>query len=359
MRSWEVSALAKSSSARRFSNPRFGFTLVELLVVIAIIGILIGMLLPAVQQVREAARRITCANNCRQLGLASLNYESALRGLPPSWLLPVDDFADGNGLDGWSIQGQLTPYLEQANFGDQIDFKRGYKNPVNADITLGASTAKLTSLRVPSYLCPSEVRDEVRDDDNYPLNYGANAGTWFIYGGTNSRETGNGAFQVGRSTKLAAITDGTSNTLMFSEVKAWTPYVRDGAVTDPPIPTNPSEIAGLPVGAQKFDPPTGHTEWVDGRAHHSSFTSVFTPNTLVPVTGSGGQVLDVDWTSVREGKTGGETYSAITSRSYHSGGVNVTHVDNSTRFVSDNISIDVWRALSTRGGGEVIDSDAF
>jgi len=253
----------------------------------------------------------------------------------------------------------LTPYLEQANFGDQIDFKRGYRNPVNADITLGASTAKLTSLRVPTYLCPSEVRDEVRDDDNYPLNYGANAGTWFVYGGTASRETGNGAFQVGRSTRLGVISDGTSNTLMFSEVKAWTPYVRDGAVTDPPIPSSPSEIAGLPVGAQKFDPPTGHTEWVDGRAHHSSFTSVFTPNTLVPVTGPNGQTLDVDWTSVREGKAGGETFSAITSRSYHTGGVNVTHVDNSTRFVSDNISIDVWRALSTRSGGEVIDSDAF
>jgi len=237
MRSKHFSAYTSSARDGRHSKPRVftrgftsGFTLVELLVVIAIIGILIGMLLPAVQQVREAARRITCANNCRQIGLASLNYESALRGLPPSWLRPDID------PDGWSIQAQLTPFLEQGNFADQIDFSAGYKNSINADILLGSSNTKLTALRVPSYLCPSEVRDEIRDDDNYPQNYGANAGTWFIYGGTDSETTGNGAFQVGRLTKIGAFRDGTSNTTMFSEVKAYTPYFRDGTVSDPPIP---------------------------------------------------------------------------------------------------------------------------
>lgn len=367
MRSGYLSAQADFFGPFKVSNSfksRRGFTLVELLVVIAIIGILIGMLLPAVQQVREAARRITCANNCRQLGLASLNYESALRGLPPGWLLPTDDLAAGNeSLNGWSIQAQLTPYLEQANFGDQVDFNKGYKDPPNSNIQLGSGSTKLTALRVPNYLCPSEVRDEIRDDDNYPHNYGANAGTWFVYGGNTNKTTGNGAVQVGRITKMGEFSDGTSNTMMFSEVKAYTPYFRDGDVGELPIPTNPSEIAGLPNdGRGSVDDirQTGHTEWVDGRAHHSSFTSVFTPNTLVPLTDSGSNItLDCDWTSQREGRGDAPTYSAVTSRSFHPGGVNVTNVDGSTRFVSDNINLETWRALATRAGGEIVDGDAL
>ena len=109
----------------KFSVCRRAFTLVELLVVIAIIGILIGMLLPAVQQVREAARRISCANNCRQIGLASLNYESAFMGLPPSWLLPTNDAVTA----GWSVQGQLLPYLEQGNISANIDFTLSLHQP--------------------------------------------------------------------------------------------------------------------------------------------------------------------------------------------------------------------------------------
>ena len=199
-----------TSPLKKTCSQRSAFTLVELLVVIAIIGILIGMLLPAVQQVREAARRISCANNCRQIGLASLNYESAFMGVPPSWLRPVipvgsDGLPDPSGSpdpDGWSVQAQLLPFLEQANIGNQLNFQFGYKNDINALIELTPGI-RLSAARVPTYLCPSELRDEIRDNDNYPLNYGANAGTWFVYGGTNSGRTGDGALQVDRRTSMS------------------------------------------------------------------------------------------------------------------------------------------------------------
>ena len=345
----------------KFSVYRRAFTLVELLVVIAIIGILIGMLLPAVQQVREAARRISCANNCRQIGLASLNYESAFMGLPPSWLLPTNDAVTA----GWSVQGQLLPYLEQGNIAANIDFTLSYTNPANEFVVQGDEQVALASLRVPTYLCPSEQLDVVRTADdgtpeNYPLNYGANAGTWFVYGGPANGQTGDGALQVDRKTSIGALSDGTSNTMMFSEVKAYTPYFRNGDDAPEEPPTDPSQIASLPNdgrGTVDTIRQTGHTEWVDGRAHHSSFTAVFTPNTVVPLT-DGDITLDVDWTSHQEGRTGitddVPTYAAVTSRSYHDGGVNVTNVDGSTRFLNDSIDLTTWRALATRNGGEVI-----
>ncbi len=348
--SYGTSTLLKTPSQRR------AFTLVELLVVIAIIGILIGMLLPAVQQVREAARRIACANNCRQIGLASLNYESAYMGVPPSWLRPVLPSGSPDP-DGWSVQAQLLPFLEQANIGNQLNFQFGYKNPINADIELTPGI-KLSAARVPNYLCPSEVMDQIRDNDNYPLNYAANVGTWFVYGGTANGRTGNGALQVNRRTSMSQYSDGTSNTVMFSEVKAYTPYFREAGGSDLPIPTDPNAVGAM---GGDFKTNSGHTEWVDGRAHQTGFTAVFTPNTrvLFSDSSSGGQ-FDIDWTSKREGNSAAEaTFAAVTSRSYHTGGVNATNCDGSTRFINDNVSLEVWRALATRNGGEVVDSNAL
>ena len=102
------------------SRNRDGFTLVELLVVIAIIGILIGMLLPAVQQVREAARRTACANNLRQIGLATLNYESAFQKFPASWQLPYANNLGSSPTTGWSTQALILPFLEQGNLFDNV-----------------------------------------------------------------------------------------------------------------------------------------------------------------------------------------------------------------------------------------------
>ena len=160
-----------------------GFTLVELLVVIAIIGILIGMLLPAVQSVREAARRTSCSNNMRQLGIATLNYESSFAKLPAASLFPTlkldgSDFGDSESRNGWSAQAQLLPYLEQSGLASSINYDIGYKE--HPPITFGDSTAQISRFRIPTYLCASEINDRRRgegtDEENYPLNYGWNGG---------------------------------------------------------------------------------------------------------------------------------------------------------------------------------------
>lgn len=353
-----------SFTPRIVRGSRVGFTLVELLVVIAIIGILIGMLLPAVQQVREAARRVSCANNCRQLGLAGLNYESARQELPSSWLLPTNEPVGGNK-DGWSAQAQLLPFLEQANLSSEIDFTLGYKHADNKYIGIDSENVVLAASKIPGYLCPSEVRDEVRmdgsDPEHYPLNYGANAGVWFVFDpdvsdlGKLRKGVGNvgqGSITTNQGQEIGSMTDGTSNTLMFAEVKAYTPYVRDGGGAPTTPPENPADLAAL---GGDFKTSTGHTEQVDGRSHQTSFTALFTPNTEV-IKVVDGQEYDIDWTSQREGRTATDpTYAAVTSRSYHSGGVNVTMVDGSTHFVTDDIDRDNWWAMATRDGGEIVE----
>jgi prepilin-type N-terminal cleavage/methylation domain-containing protein len=333
-------------------NRNKAFTLVELLVVIAIIGILIAMLLPAVQQVREAARRVTCGNNLRQLALATLNYESAHMKFPASWL-PAGDPATGS-VDGWSAQAQILPFLEQANLHSEIDFNISYN--ATPKINLGGNLVDLASARVETYLCPSEINDQVRVDSStgepihYPLNYVVNLGEWFVFDPT-TRETGAGSISVMRKQRIGSITDGTSNTLMFGEVKAYTPYFRNAAMAgDVTIPSDAMAVAGM---GGDFKTSSGHTEWVDGRAHQTGMTSVFTPNTFVPYD-DGSRIYDVDWTNQQEGKSlTARTYAAVTARSFHPGGVNTVRVDGSVHFVNDSISLDSWRALSTRNGGEV------
>ena len=334
-------------------NSRRAFTLVELLVVIAIIGILIGMLLPAVQQVREAARRITCANNLRQMGLATLNYESAFGEFPESYRQPPN--APTNR--GWSAQTLILPFVEQGNLSAVIDFDLEYVDP-SQTIDFGNGPQALASARVPLYLCPSEANDRVRVDsstgvpEHYPINYASNAGTWFVFDPA-SRETGQGALTTGRGNPIGSFTDGTSNTLFFSEVKAYTPYFRNAAMSGQlAMPTDPESVSGMGGDLKET---TGHTEWVDGRSHQTAFTATFTPNTVVPFLGSSGQELDVDWTNQQEGNSPtARTYAAVTARSFHSGGVNAVRADGSTSFESDNLSLQVWQSLATRNGGEVI-----
>jgi prepilin-type N-terminal cleavage/methylation domain-containing protein len=328
-----------------------GFTLVELLVVIAIIGILIGMLLPAVQQVRSAARRSACSNNLKQMGLATLNYESAFGALPSSWKpTPGAD-------SGWSAQAQILPYLEQVNLFDQIDFSIPYGDATNGAINIDGVTLPISAARVPVFVCPSEKNDEPRLDSSgvrqhYPISYAANAGPWFVFDPA-ARSVGSGSLVPIRKMKVGSIYDGTSNTLLYGEVKGYTPYFRNKATAgDIAMPTNPNSVASL---GGDFKTNSGHTEWVDGRAHQASFTTTFAPNTTVLHVDSSGTEFDVDWSNQQEGKSAtAKTFAAVTSRSYHAGGVSSARADGSVHFTADAIDLLTWQALSTRDGGEVI-----
>jgi prepilin-type N-terminal cleavage/methylation domain-containing protein len=326
--------LSTSSELRRR-----GFTLIELLVVIAIIAILIALLLPAVQQAREAARRTSCKNNLKQIGLAIHNYEETYKRFPPGGTYPA-----GQTGDGWSVHARILPFLEQANLQNLINWNLSY-----------AAQPLVTQTRVPIYLCPSDINDMERPDGaltHYPVSYGANYGTWHIWNPV-SRTGSDGMFFPNSRLGHRDVKDGTTNTLAFSEVKAFSPYLRDGGTppTGATPPTSPLDISSY---GGNFKTNSGHTEWVDGRAHQTGFTTTFGPNTVVPHV-SGGETFDVDYTSNREGKTTDQiTYAAVTSRSHHPGIVQVLLMDGSARSVSENINVAIWRALGTRAGREVV-----
>lgn len=316
------------------------FTLVELLVVIAIIAVIMGLLLPAVQKVREAAARMQCQNNLHQIGIALHNFESEFRYFPRAGVYPK-----GVTTSSWSVFARILPYIEQSNIHKNINFAAPY-----------SAQPAITKLRVPIYLCPTEQKDEPRPDGaltHYPINYGVNMGTWMVYDPATGN-VGDGAFVINRKLAATVYHDGMSNTLAVSEVKAWNPYIRDGGNPSArgfPPPADPLQIAGF---GGNFKTNSGHTEWVDARVHQTGFTTTFTPNTFVPFH-SGGITHDVDFNSSREGKTVDRiTYAAVTSRSYHTGIVNVLLMDGSVRSVSNFIRLSTWRALGTRNGGEFV-----
>jgi prepilin-type N-terminal cleavage/methylation domain-containing protein len=319
-----------------------GFTLVELLVVIAIIAILVLLLLPAVNAAREAARRISCVNNIRQVAIAVQNFEAA-RGCFP---------ASRAGEGGWSAQAQLLGYLEEDVLGDQIEYNRPYNT-----VTTSSGTP-IAAYRVNAYLCPSETNDILRLENqvpaHYPLNYAVNMGVWKVWDPA-ARRGGEGAFFPESWLKTKHFKDGLSKTLCLAEVKAYTPYERNaGATGELPIPTNADSLqAGQAKYGELREQNTGHTEWVDGKVHQIGFTTTFTPNQAVSP--SRAAKFSIDWTNMQEGKSDtAVTYAAVTARSHHVGLVNVALMDGSTRSISNDVDLQVWRAASTRNGMELL-----
>ena len=319
---------------------RVGFTLIELLVVIAIIAILIALLLPAVQQAREAARRTQCKNNLKQLGLALHNYLDAMSVFPPA-----NCYGINNSTASWSMQARILPYLEAANLQNLINFGATYNTQY-----------EVTKTRVPTFLCPSEIKDMMREGtlpsaSHYPLNYGVNRGTWFVWDPV-TQTNGDGAFGVNTKFSSRDFTDGMSNTIGMSEIKAFQTNNRAGSgpltvAAGVPIPATPATV--IAYGGTVST--TGHTEWVDGKIHETCFTFTFGPNTKVLV----GNV-DSDYVSTTEkaplGASPDVTHAAVTSRSYHVGIVNSLMMDGSVRSFNNNIDLATWRALGTKQGSE-------
>ncbi len=348
-------------------NLRRAFTLIELLVVMAIIGLLLALLFPAVQAARDTARNTASKNNLRQIGLAMLNYEASKGYFAPSWqqpALPNDGSAmapDPTTYDGWSILALLLPHLDQQVINDSIDYTNSYNSIPSVTLADGR-VVRLSAMRVPTYLCPAEPRDEIRfsgtDAKHYPFNYAVNLGTWFVWDPATG-VGGPGSAYPNSKLRAGDFKDGVGNTLGFAEVKAWQPYFRNAGLAAPAMPTSAADIAAL--GGPQFQA-TGHTEWVDGRSHHSGFTTVFPPNARILVAVSG-VTHDVDWTNWQEGKglaTGTVTpaYAAVTVRSYFSGMVNVAMMDASVKAIRNEINLGVWCAISTRAGKEFL-PDSF
>ena len=324
---------------------RLAFTLVELLVVIAIIGVLVALLLPAVQAAREAARRGSCANNLRQMVLATHNYMDTMTSVPPAVC-----FTTPSGGGNWSVHARILPYMEQLNLQNLIDFRFNYSDVANAP-----QHAQVTQMKISAYVCPSEVKAVPRVGTpltHFPVSYGINYGTWFVYNAPTAA-TGNGAFVVNAKITDSAYLDGMSNTIAFGEVKAYQAMIRNSstpATVGAPLPATPADV--LAYGGTFGT--TGHTEWVDGKVHETGITTTFPPNTKA-IFNSGGTDYDVDFISRGESITSTvPTYAAVTSRSYHPGISQIALMDGSVRAIPSTIDLATWRGLGSRDGREVV-----
>lgn len=319
-------------------NDRCGFTLVELLVVITIIGILIALLLPAVQAAREAARRSQCTNNLKQWGLAMSNYESTYEIFPFGILIGQGGRslgADGDGYTGpngeyrrQTFVVSLWPYLEQMGLYSQWDFRYSFftKNT--------GMNAKLTQVQVPVYFCPSDRQGMYIDPyvtssrANYVLNWGycdfmQTQPVGFKigpFGETNMNS------KVNRQSIASSIKDGLSNTMFMSEIIQ--------AVNDNDFDFR-GDFFNDDVGAAQF-----MTFYTPNSGIDSTYCVEANPNEPAPCQWGSGPVY-------------------VSARSRHPGGVTTVFGDGSVHFASDSVAIDVWRALSSKDGGEPVGGGEF
>ena len=342
------------------NHRRSGFTLIELLVVIAIIATLIALLLPAVQAAREAARRVQCNNNLKQIGLGLHNYESVAGAFPPSNILAgTNNTVTWNG--GFSVHTRILPLMEQGVAFSALNFNLNHISWENSTVVAS---------QMLFFLCPSDVNGAQRTPfppftgipgSVYPTSYGFNAGDWFCWNGFNGPDNRQ-VFQPNRSRRIAEFTDGTSNTVISSDVKIYQPLRRCGtqlAQINNPLSVPGPDANPLTVAPEYQSAACGlgqsHTFWADGNVQETGMTTAWPPNKVIIDPTSR---MDLDLLT-RLASQGGPTFGAITAKSYHPGGVNVLFGDGSVRFIKSTINGFIWRALGTVSGGEVISSDGF
>jgi len=354
-------------------NRRRGFTLIELLVVIAIIAVLIALLLPAVQAAREAARRAQCVNNLKQLGLASHNYLSSQGCFPAQSLTN-----QWNATTSWSVSwtDSILSQFEQSALYNSMNF--------SLTATDGSNTTAGYSL-VPTLLCPSDSITARPASPWAPLNYAANIGgpgsisMWsgVIVPGTNPwYNNSNNQGAVGTQ----SITDGTSNTAMWSEhlIGLNDPGSGQGnlvlrsdprairAMFNPGIALTPDNSTGtgqaqatsfalacssIPGSTQSLGTRNVGTAWVMAMAYtipNNAYSHVNAPNT--PRCTYPGSQDTTYWCG---------TMCSVAPTSFHPGGVNVCFADGSVKFIKNSISLQTWWALGSRNLGEVVSADAY
>ena len=306
---------------------RPGFTLIELLVVIAIIAILIALLLPAVQAAREAGRRMQCVNNLKQIGLALHNYHESRQCLPPASMGSIGDF---------SALSQILPFLEQTNMYNALNFSMPDGDPSNSTVRVA---------NISGFICPSDLPISTTLN-GAQTNYMADQGSWIVFGSATGANASlpppNGVFLAGSITRFADITDGLSNTGFFAERVLDFP---SNAVIDPIADvffprTAPTTIDDAVQQCQALDitnlanqaPVFMGAPWVNGQ---HVFQHVTGPNT----------------------RSCGFFYvnrATMAASSRHPGGINLLLGDGSVKFIKNTINLQPWRALGTKGAGEVI-----
>ena len=340
------SACCLTSRAGRRGRVRAGLTLVELLVVMAIVSVLIALLIPAVQSVRASARRTQCLNNLRQVMLAAINFESA-RGHLPSGAIsreyPEVPWTPHNYYR-WSALAHSLPFLENGAAYDALHMEVPL---FGIDFQVTRQNRGGVAMRVAEFLCPSDT-SESSNPHFGPTNYAACAGTGNDGGSPFDTD---GLFYINSDTKLAAIEDGQSHTLAFSEMiqgrtpPAMTP--RDEA--DPnfvygfaravPLTEEACENTAL----WNFTQPRGFS-WANGEYRSALYNHHRPPNARQFDCVSA--IISGDLAHIHS------AYGWTTARSWHSGGVNGALADGSVRFLSDSIDVAAWQALATRAGHE-------